>query len=303
MSETKDAPAGVGNDGRPDLDRLIRDLRPKLHRYCARMTGSVIDGEDALQHALEKAVEAFPRAGPIANPEGWLFRIAHNSAVDLVRRRGRLDAGREADDPDLLTDPESPVESREIAAAALRTFMALPAAQRGSVILMDVLGYSLEEIGEILGASIPAVKASLHRGRARLRELAADPEDRPLPVLAEPERTRLAAYVDRFNVRDFDAVRDMLAADVRLDLVARLGLRGKAEVSAYFSNYAKAVDWRFAGGLVDGRPAIIAGDPRDPKHTPTYFVLLTWSDDGIVAIRDFYHARYAVEGADIVIFG
>ncbi len=302
MSETQDAPAAAGNDGRPDLDRLIRDLRPKLYRYCARMTGSAIDGEDALQQALEKAVEAFPRAQPIAHPEGWLFRIAHNSAVDLVRRRGRRDAGREADDPDVLTDPESPVESREAAAAALRTFMALPAVQRGCVILMDVLGYSLKEIGEILGLSVPAVKASLHRGRARLRALATEPDDRPLPVLAAPQRTRLAAYVDRFNARDFDAVRDMLAAEVRLDLVTRLRLHGKAEVGTYFTNYAKAVDWRFAAGLVDGRPAIIASDPRDSGHTPTYFVLLAWSDDGIIAIRDFYHARYAVEGAEIVVF-
>src|SRR5262249_26290479 len=66
---------------------LVGDLRPKLHRYCARMTGSVIDGEDVVQEALAKAIEAFPDAGGIAHVEGWLFRIAHNSALDFLRRR------------------------------------------------------------------------------------------------------------------------------------------------------------------------------------------------------------------------
>ena len=71
------------------FERLFGELRPKLHRYCARMTGSVIDGEDVLQEALAKAIEALPNAGPIANPEGWLFRIAHNAALDFLRRRAR----------------------------------------------------------------------------------------------------------------------------------------------------------------------------------------------------------------------
>src|SRR5262249_26294316 len=74
-------------DSRAAFDRLLGDLRPKLHRYCARMTGSVIDGEDVVQEALAKAIEAFPDAGGIAHVEGWLFRIAHNSALDFLRRR------------------------------------------------------------------------------------------------------------------------------------------------------------------------------------------------------------------------
>ena len=58
------------NDPRAGFDQLLAELRPKLHRYCARMTGSVIDGEDVLQEALAKAIEAFPHAGPIAHPRG-----------------------------------------------------------------------------------------------------------------------------------------------------------------------------------------------------------------------------------------
>jgi RNA polymerase sigma factor (sigma-70 family) len=193
---------------REAFDRLLGELRPKLHRYCARMTGSVIDGEDVVQEALAKAIEAFAEAGTIAHPERWLFRIAHNAALDFLRRRARQDAVRSGENPDMTIDPVTVAEDRQIVAASLRTFMRLPVAQRSSVILMDVLGYSLQEIGGILDSSIPAVKAALNRGRARLRELAQEPDDLPLPILAEPERSLLAGYVDRFNARDFDAIRD-----------------------------------------------------------------------------------------------
>src|SRR5712692_3080906 len=90
---------------REAFDRLLGELRPKLHRYCARMTGSVIDGEDVVQEALVKAIEALPETGLIAYPEGWLFRIAHNAALDFLRRRARQDAARSDEDPDMIIDP------------------------------------------------------------------------------------------------------------------------------------------------------------------------------------------------------
>src|SRR2546421_10673820 len=190
----------------PDLfDRLLAQLRPKLHRYCARMTGSVIDGEDLVQEALLKAIEALGETGALANPEAWVFRIAHNAALDFLRRRARQQAIRSDEDPEMIVDAATSVHTRLATAASMRTFMRLPVAQRSSIILMDVLGYSLEEIGTVTGVSIAAIKASLHRGRARLREVAHEPDDLPLPVLDEPQRALLAAYVDRFNARDFDA--------------------------------------------------------------------------------------------------
>src|ERR1700716_533662 len=105
-----------------DLDRLLAELRPKLHRYCARMVGSVIDGEDVVQDALIKAVESFSASTPIGNPEGWLFRIAHHTALDFLRRRNRQQAVRSDEEVDMVADPADAVESRQIASAALRTF-------------------------------------------------------------------------------------------------------------------------------------------------------------------------------------
>src|SRR3954447_9682701 len=186
------------------LDRLFAELRPKLHRYCARMVGSALDGEDVVQDALLKAVQSFAAAGPIGNPEGWLFRIAHNTALDFLRRRNRQEAFRSGEEVEMIADRSDTVESRQAAAASLRTFMRLPVAQRGSVILMDVLGCSLQEICAVMDFSLPAAKAALHRGRRRLVELAGEPEDAPRPVLAEADRARLGAYVEQFNARNFD---------------------------------------------------------------------------------------------------
>src|SRR5271170_7374257 len=202
-----------------NLDSLLVAMRPKLHRYCARMVGSVIDGEDVLQDALIKAVESFGSAGPIGNPEGWLFRIAHNTALDFLRRRSRLQAIQSGEEVDMIADPADTVASRQLAGASLRTFMRLPVAQRSSVILMDVLGCSLQEICEVMDFSLAAVKAALHRGRTQLRELAAEPDDLPRPKLSEADRDRLGLYVAHFNAHDFDAIRAMIADDVRLELV------------------------------------------------------------------------------------
>ncbi len=198
---------------------------------------------------------------------------------------------------DLLDD----VTRRQIARVSLRTFMRLPVTQRSSVILMDVLGCSLREICEIMDCSLPAAKAALHRGRTQLREIAGEAEDAPLPGLSDADRARLDDYVAHFNARDFDAIRAMISDDVRLDLVNRTRLNGKAEVSRYFGNYADVSDWHLVPGLVEGHPAILVFDPSKPHAAPRYFMLLQWAAGKVAAIRDFRHAAYVIDGADYLI--
>jgi RNA polymerase sigma-70 factor, ECF subfamily len=295
-----DAASAAGPLDRTALDSLLARLRPRLHRYCARMIGSVIDAEDVVQEASIKAIEAIARSSAIANPEAWLFQVIHNAALDALRRRARQPAFGDAEELAMVSDPSDETHQREAAAAALHAFMRLPVAQRSSVILKDVLGYSLDEVGGITGSSVAAVKAALHRGRERLRAAMAEPDDRPPPALSDAERARLSAYVECFNARDFDALRDMLAEDVQLELVTRTRLKGRAEVGGrYFGNYARANDWHLAPGFVDRRPAIIARDPHDPLRRPAYFILLRWTDRQVAAIRDFRHAAYVIEGAEV----
>jgi RNA polymerase sigma-70 factor, ECF subfamily len=165
------------------------------------------------------------------------------------------------------------------------------------VILVDVLGYTLAELGEIAGGSI--LKSALQRGRARLRELASEPDAVSPPALTAFERARLLEYAARFNARDFDAVRDLLADDVRLDLVNRLQRQGRSEVGEYFHRYAQSLDWSLVAGTVDGRPALLVFDTGD-DGTPAYFILLDWRDDSVAGIRDFRFACYAMDGAELV---
>jgi len=288
----------------PDaFNRLALELRPKLHRYCARMTGSAIDGEDVVQQALLKALEAMPETGPLADPQAWLFRITHNAAQDFLRRYMRETGTFADEDVEMIANADENVDLRQIAALSLRSFMRLPPAQRSAVILRDVLGHSMLELSQILGTSLPAVKAALQRGRAHLQELAGVPDDIAPPALADAEHARLLDYVGLFNDRDFDAIRAMLAEDVKLDLVARLEAKGRAQVGSYFYRYSLVRDWHCAPGIVDGRAAVLMYDPEDKAGPPSYFILLEWLDGGVTTIRDFRFARYALEGAEIVRLG
>jgi RNA polymerase sigma-70 factor, ECF subfamily len=165
----------ITDTARAEFERLVGEVRPKLHRYCARMAGTAVDGEDIVQDALMKALAALPNAGVLDNPEGWLFRIAHNTALDFLRRRARGPMMLNDEALDMIAAPGSFDQDHEITATSLRTFMRLPTLQRSAVILKDVLGHSLEEVASITGASEVAAKSALQRGRARLREIAREP--------------------------------------------------------------------------------------------------------------------------------
>jgi RNA polymerase sigma-70 factor (ECF subfamily) len=199
----------------------------------------------------------------------------------------------------MTMEPDQPFEEKELAALALPVFLKLAPRQRSCVILKDVLGYSLAEISELLNATVPEIKAALHRGRTRLRELATSAEA-SAPILNERQQELLARYVDRFNARDFDAVRGMLADEVRLDLVGRVKVVGAAEVnSQYFYNYNLVDDWRLALGLLEGRLAILVHDPAEMSPQPADLVLLTWEDTQVSHIRDYRYARYIMRDAEI----
>ena len=285
---------------RERFERAADELRPKLYRYCARMTGSVVDGEDVVQDALMKALVALPHVGAIDNLENYLFRIAHNTALDFLRRRARSPVMQNEEVLEMIPAADAGDRDPEAAATSLRTFMRLPALQRSSVILKDVLVHSLEEIASITGASHAAVKSALQRGRIRLRELAREPAEESQPMLSDAMRARLNKYVDGFKEGDFDTVRAMLADDVKLDLVAKLRKQGKGEVSEYYAAYAAAKQWAFAAGIVDGRAAMLVFDREISLEAPAYFVALEFDGDCVASIHDFLYARYALEDVDVL---
>jgi RNA polymerase sigma-70 factor (ECF subfamily) len=260
-------------------------MRPALHRYCARMMGSAFDGEDVVQDAFAKAAAALADGAAVDEPRRWLFRIAHNAALDAIRRR-RREAFEELD---AEAPGGVPAETRAAATAALSAFLALPPGQRAAVVLADVLGHSGEEVAGILDTSLAAVKASLHRGRARLRDVAETPVR-----LDIAERARLEDYAARFNAHDWDALRSLLAEDVKLDLVNRAQLAGAGNVGIYFTRYSENPVWRLEVAIAEGRPVLLARAVEG--GAPGFVVLLDWRNGEIAAIRDFHYAAYVMDG-------
>jgi len=300
---------------------LVATLRPDLHRYCSRMVGSVIDGEDVVQDTLARGYYELSALHSTPALRAWLFRIAHNRALDYLRRYERrmsepLDPDAELSDSE--SDPENLLPREQAVTIAVARFVELVPTQRSCVILKDVLDYSLEEISASLDLSIPAVKAALHRGRARLRSLPRHPETMPPEV--SPAVRRYAAL---FNQRDWDAVREMLIDDVRLEALEATSRRGRKEVGIYFSNYSNRADWYMVPAWLEGREGLAVVRPADwgvgaggdlaadrgavvergvavDKRLVVNFVELTTQGERIARIRDYHHLPYFTADAAIV---
>ncbi len=279
-------PAELGQAHQRFLE-LVGDVRPELHRYCARMTGSITDGEDVVQETLAKAFYALAMSVELPPLRPWLFRVAHNAAIDFLRRhdRSRVDLVPELPEPERADEPEvaDPVAVR----AALATFRALPPLQRSAVILKDVLGYSGSEIAEMLETSVPAVKAALVRGRERLR---AEGGRQPEPARDASQDAALERYVELFNAGDWEGLRGLLAEEVRLDLVSKAKRRGK-DVGVYFGRYAAEPDVRLELGALEGRRVLFAYTPKASTR-PSYLIELGWERDRVVSIRDYRYVPY-----------
>jgi RNA polymerase sigma-70 factor (ECF subfamily) len=274
-----------------ELIRLLTTLRPGLHRYCARMLGSAFDGEDVVQDVIAKLLVSPPDA-TIERPENWVFRIAHNEALDALRRRKRLSDLNVDMNLAELRDMESAADTELAVHASLHTISQLPIVQRSAIVLIDVLEHSIDEVAMILGVTPAAVKSALHRGRVRLREMTASPSQQEA-MLSPQEAQRVRDYAEQFNARNFDALRALLAEDVRLDLVNRTRLNGRKDVSIYFTRYSEKFDWHIEAGTVEGRAALLVHKPMDPAVA--YVVMLEWQDDRIVSIRDFHYATYVMQ--------
>jgi RNA polymerase sigma-70 factor, ECF subfamily len=274
----------------------VKQLRPKLLRYCARMTGSILDGEDAVQDALFHAyrrLDTFDDARPLGP---WLFRIAHNRCIDLLRRRGvREDAEAEVAVADgvAAVDPPGPALGR----AVERLVLALPPMERACVLLKDVFDYSLEETATLVDSTVGGVKAALSRGRGKLAALPPAPSRRP-PTPETEQLLRL--YVERFNDRDWDGLRALIAADARLRVADAFS--GALADSPYFGKWAAVrVPWRMAAGEVDGEPAVIILQRLDERWAPKSAVRLELTAGRVTRIADFGHITWLLDAADDVL--
>ena len=288
-------------DRQAGLLALAGELRPELHRYCARLMGSVIEGEDVVQDTLVRTLVALQDMEETPPLRPWLFRIAHNRALDLLRSRAvrmaePIDAVPDAGDP-ANPDPAEMLMRQQAVNTAVSRFVELPVLQRSVVILKDVLDESLIEIGTLLDLTVDAVKGHLARGRARLREINA--QDGPLPD-ARPASAAVARYVALFNQRNWDGLRALLADDVKL-VQSNYPLRaGSADVGLFFTLYATMDGVWLAPAWLEGREVIAVFEDRaDTK--PSYVMWLEWRDGRISFIRDYRYVRYVTGEAELLL--
>jgi RNA polymerase sigma-70 factor, ECF subfamily len=287
-------------EARERFMRLVAEVRPELFRYCARMTGSVFDGEDAVQDTLAKAYYALGQLTEVPPLRPWLFRIAHNTAMDFLKRYERKNVELAAELPDATLEEEPSIDPA-LVEAAISGFVELPPVQRSALVLKDVLGHSLEACAETMGTSVAAVKAALVRARSNIGANAAAQHRSPSQEAAGEHLRRLQRYADLFNARDWDGLRALLGQESRLDLVSRSQRRGAA-VGVYFSRYSEIApreDLRAEPGFVHGVPAIAMYRPS-AGSAPAYFVLLEWEEQTLTFIRDYHYVPYITEGADFV---
>ncbi len=193
---------------------LAAPLRPGLFRYCRRLTGNVWDAEDLVQDTLLRAFGVLGRLHQeIRNPRAYVLRTATHLWIDTLRRRGTEAASVGALEPPAQDQPpETPAAVRDAGSALLQR---LAPQERAAVVLKDVFDLSLEETAEVLETTIGAIKAALHRGRARLLEVRDAPAvRRPAPSVALVDR-----FVEAFNARDVAGLMELVLDTGSVDML------------------------------------------------------------------------------------
>jgi RNA polymerase sigma-70 factor, ECF subfamily len=227
--------------------RLVSAHRGALHAHCYRMLGSVADAEDAMQDTLLRAWRSLGSFERRSSLSSWLYRIATNVCLRLIERRPKrvlpIDYGPPGDphvgvaapltesvwiDPypderlgieDGLAAPDARYEQREsVELAFIAALQHLPARQRAVLILREVLGFSADEVADVLDTTATSVYSALQRAHKAVDErLPERSQQETLRSLDDDEVRRIVEdYVDAWERADVDKVVAMLADDVAM---------------------------------------------------------------------------------------
>jgi RNA polymerase sigma-70 factor (ECF subfamily) len=237
--------------------QLVDPYRHALEVHCYRMLGSAPDAEDLAQETLVRAWRALERFEPRVQFQTWLYRIATNACLDELERRTRrpqpVDPFPDRPSTEMASptyDPAARYAIREgMELALLRAIQELPGRQRAVLIFRDVLGWTAQEVGEVLDSTVASVNSALQRARGTI--------DRHLPETTgrarDPaERELLSRYVAAFEHADMDGLVALLREDALLRMPPQPSVRGGLEIARFLLE------------------TVAHGDPTRIRHRPTW---------------------------------
>ena len=244
-----------------DLEHRLEQHRVELSAYCYRMLASSFEAQDAVQETFIRAWRAYDRFEGRSSLRSWLYRIATNVCLDMLRSVERralpMDLGPAREPvasnlhelpettwlepvPDALViaadrDPAEVAAARDtVRLAFVATLQHLPPRQRAALILCDVLQWKASEAAELLQSTVASVNSALQRARATL-EASKPTAATTTSTLTESDRELLARYVKAFEAYDMDALTALISEDAIQSMPPyELWLSGRSDIFTWW---------------------------------------------------------------------
>jgi RNA polymerase sigma-70 factor (TIGR02960 family) len=301
---------------------LTEPYRRELQVHCYRILGSLQDAEDMVQETLLAAWRGLDGFEGRASIRAWLYRIATNRSLNMLRNGSRRPPTACGDlpphpaptarsepvwlqpYPDVLIEgiadaaptPEARYEAREaIGLAFVAGLQLLPPRQRAVLVLRDVLGFRAAEVAEMLEASETSVNSALQRARSSLdgRLSGEDRERAPLPSSAR-ERELVGRFADAFQSGDIDRLVALLTDDALLSMPPEPAVyQGRALIGRFMGTVPLAGHlerFRLVATRANGQPAFgtYVKDPMSPIARANCVLVLTLAGEQITALTAFH---------------
>jgi RNA polymerase sigma-70 factor (ECF subfamily) len=300
---------------------LVAPYRRELQLHCYRILGSLQDAEDALQETLMSAWRGLDSFEERASLRAWLYRIATNRCLNMLRERGRrprTGASLPFDPPpptrlseltwlepypdellagvpDAAPGPDARYETREaIGLAFITALQRLPGRQRAALVLRDVLGFRASEAADALETTEATVNSALQRARAALDERVPPARERAPAPGSHREQKLADTFADAFEQGDMDRVVSLLSEDAWVTMPPEpLEYQGRETIAAFLHHVAAR---RTAGGRTilvptraNGQPAFghYMLEPGSEVARGTGVFVLTLAGDRISMITRF----------------
>jgi RNA polymerase sigma-70 factor (ECF subfamily) len=311
--------AAIAGD-EPAFAALTERHRRELHVHCYRMLASFDEAEDAVQETFLHAWRGRSGFQGGSQFRAWLYRIATNVCLDMLRRGSRRSAGTSPAEvpwiqpyPDLLLDQAAPsgeqpeavaIERETISLAFLTALQALPPRQRAALIARDVLGWPASETASVLGTSVAAANSALQRARATMQShLPPKRSEWSAPEPTATERALLQQFIEAHERLDAEAAIAIAAKDLRITMPPfPMRFDGAQEIGPLMAEAATMGEWRLVPTWANRMPtaASYLRRPGDTEFRAFKFDVMRIQAGEIAEITTFNAEMFSVFGLPLV---